>query len=350
MNTDHGSAGGGEILQYWGSSATKQSSQMNVDNIMQYAMLPYIRILLVLLILALGVIIVLKILDVKSPTKGKGMKNALAYMDAIRKHDAAVLANNRRIRIVTTIVEKSPFALPRRQIEYWQYNIDRAQIYIPGKTRLYKAVELHAVFVAFQGLLDACSLLLLPLNPLLQISLIIFFTAMMNIFPMRIIRTTVQAKDEEVVANFQDFYLMIHYVLMASSQTPLEGIMKSYQKTTDSEEMKHFVDVCVHYIDTYGEYNATNYIAKAYREIPEVAKLMRLIRQANEGGDIKAELLGFRKELLDAKRYTIEKKMKKLVDMGRAQFNILMPVLIQAVLSAMSIYFEDLGGVTTWLG
>lgn len=313
-------------------------------------MLPYIRILLILLILALGVIIVLKILDVKSPTKGKGMKNALAYMDAIRKHDAAVLANNRRIRIVTTIVEKSPFALPRRQIEYWQYNIDRAQIYIPGKTRLYKAVELHAVFVAFQALLDACSLLLLPLNPLLQISLIIFFTAMMNIFPMRVIRTTVQAKDEEVVANFQDFYLMIHYVLMASSQTPLEGIMKSYQKTTDSEEMKHFVDVCVHYIDTYGEYNATNYIAKAYREIPEVAKLMRLIRQANEGGDIKAELLGFRKELLDAKRYTIEKKMKKLVDMSRAQFNILMPVLIQAVLSAMSIYFEDLGGVTTWLG
>ena len=149
MNTDGGSAGGGEILQYWGNSATKQSSQMNVDNIMQYAMLPYIRILLIWLILTLGVIIVLKILDVKSPTKGKGMKNALAYMDAIRKHDAAVLANNRRIRIITTIVEKSPFALPRRQIEYWQYNIVRAQFYIPGKTRLYKAVELHAIFVAF---------------------------------------------------------------------------------------------------------------------------------------------------------------------------------------------------------
>ena len=29
------------------------------------------------------------------------MKNALAYMDAIKKHDAAVLANNRRIRIIT---------------------------------------------------------------------------------------------------------------------------------------------------------------------------------------------------------------------------------------------------------
>lgn len=34
------------------------------------------------------------------------MKNALAYMDAIRKYDATVLANNRRIRILTSIVEK----------------------------------------------------------------------------------------------------------------------------------------------------------------------------------------------------------------------------------------------------
>lgn len=94
--------------------------------------------------------------------------------------------------------------------------------------------------------------------------------------------------------------------------------MKSYQKTTDSEEMKHFVDVCVHYIDTYGEYDATRHIAKAYREIPEVAKLMRLIRQANEGGDVKAELIGFRNELLNARRHAIENRMNKLIDMGRA--------------------------------
>lgn len=350
MNTDGGSVGGGEILQYWGSSTTKQSSLMNVDNIVQYAMLPYVRFLVAVLLIAIAVVLVLKILDVKQPTKGKGMKNALAYMDAIKKHDAAVLANNRRIRIITQIVEKTPFALPRREIEYWQYNIDRAQLYIPGHTRLYKATELHAIFIAFAVIFDACQLVLLPLSPVLQISLVIFFTAMMQIFPMRIIRTRVAAKDEEIVANFSDFYLMLHYVLMASSQTPLEGIMKSYQKTTDSEEMKHFVDVCVHYIDTYGEYDATRHIAKAYREIPEVAKLMRLIRQANEGGDVKAELIGFRNELLNARRHAIENRMNKLIDMGRAQFNILMPILIQAVLSAMSIYFEDLAGVTTWLG
>lgn len=323
---------------------------MNVDSILQYAMLPYVRVLVALLLIAIAVIVILKILDVKQPTKGKGMKNALAYMDAIKKHDAAILANNRRIRIITQIVEKSPFALPKREVEYWQYNIDRAQIYIPGHARLYKATELHAIFIALTVLFDACSLVILPISPILQISLIIFFTAMMQIFPMRIIRTTVAAKDEEIIANFQDFYLMIHYVLMTSSQTPMAGIMKSYQKTTDSEEMKHFVDICIHYIDTYGEYEATRHITKAYREIPEVAKLMRLIRQQNDGGDIKAELIGFRNELILARRHAIENKMNKLVQMGRAQFNILMPILIQAILSAVQIYFEDIAGVTTWLG
>lgn len=313
-------------------------------------MLPYVRFIVALLLIILAIMLVLKLLDVKQPMQGKGMKNALAYMDAIRKHDAAVLANNRRIRIITTIVEKQPFALPKRQVDYWQYNIDRAQIYIPGNQRLYKATELHALIVALTAVFDACSVLMIPLSPVLGVSLIIFFTAMMQVFPMRILRARVQAKDEEIVANFQDFYLMLHYVLMASSSTPMAGIMKQYQKTTDSEEMKHFVDVCIHYIDTYGEYAATRHITKAYREIPQVAKLMRLIRQQNEGGDIKAELVGFREELLNAKKYTIQKKMDKLIAMGRAQFNILMPILIQAILSAMSIYFEDLAGVTTWMG
>mgnify|MGYP006990184401 FL=1 len=70
----------------------------------------------------------------------------------------------------------------------------------------------------------------------------------------------VAAKDLEIKSNFSDFYLMIHYVLLASASTPLSGIMKSYQKTTTSKEMQRFIDVAVSYIDTHGEYEATNYI------------------------------------------------------------------------------------------
>ena len=167
--------------------------------------------------------------------------------------------------------------------------------------------------------------------------------------PMMFVRQTVKAKDDEIRENFSDFYLMIHYVLLAGAKTPLASIMKSYAKTTDSKEMQSMVGVCVHFIDTYGEYEATRYISKAYREIPVMGKLMRLIRQANEGGDVEAELMGFRKELLDEKRYAIEKRMDKLIARARASFNLLMPILFQAVLSAMSIYLSDMGLIKTFV-
>ena len=171
-----------------------------------------------------------------------------------------------------------------------------------------------------------------------------------NTVPMMIIRSTVREKDLEIKENFADYYLMIHYVLLANAKTPLNGIMKSYAKTTNSKEMIRYIDACLHYIDTYGEYEATKYITKDYRELPEVGKLMRLIKQANEGGEIEAELYGFRTELLAAKRYAIEKRMEKLIKKAQMSFNILMPVLFQAILSAMAIYISDLGIASTIVG
>ena len=77
---------------------------------------------------------------------------------------------------------------------------------------------------------------------------------------------------------------------------------------------------------------------------------MRLIRQTNEGGDIEAELMGFRTELLAASRYALEKRMEKLIAKAKASFNLLMPILFQAVLSAMSIYISDMGLIGTIAG
>ena len=161
--------------------------------------------------------------------------------------------------------------------------------------------------------------------------------------PFAAIRSKVKTKDNEIVENFADFYLMLHYVLLANANTPLSGIMQSFDKTTDSLEMHRFVDSCTHYIDTYGEYEATGYITKEFREIAEVGKLMRLIKQANSGGDVRSELLNFRTELLNAKKYAIEVRMNKLITKARASFSMLYIVLIQAIISAMAIYFDDLG-------
>ena len=142
---------------------------------------------------------------------------------------------------------------------------------------------------------------------------------------------------------------MIHYVLLASAGTPISGIMKSFDKTTNSDEMHRFIDVCIHNIDTYGEYEGTRHIGRHYREIPQVGKLMRLIRQANEGGDVRAELVGFRDELLAAKKHTIRKRMEKVIMQAKMSFNILLPILFQAIASAAAIYLEDLSMTGSFL-
>ena len=252
---------------------------------------------------------------------------------------------------LTNFVEKTPFSLAKNQADYWQYNINRAGVQIPGKTRNMKATEFNALIVLITMSCCAVGLIIALIANLMLGTLIIIFSVVISSYlPMSIVRSVVKSKDQEIIDNFSDYYLMIHYVILASASTPLEGIMKSYAKTTDSLEMRRYVDACVHYIDTYGEYEATNYIARDYREISEVGKLMRLIRQSNEGGNVEPELIGFRQELIASKQYAMTKRMEKLISRARMSFNILVPILIQAIISAMSIYWKDISVTSTFLG
>lgn len=336
--------GGGEILQYVGNSP-EDKGYVSMDNsfIKQLDMLSSVKILIILLIIVAAVIAILKIMEVRSPFRGKAITTELDNLDKIKKHDDAVIRANKMITSITKIIENSPFNLNKSYIDYWTYNLERANIRIPGGYRVIKPQEFNAIIQAIQLLLCAIFLVFgifisLPIG----VILIIFTVSVASSLPMAYVRQLVKAKDNEIVENFADFYLMLHYVLLASAGTPIAGIMRSFDKTTSSQEMHRFVDVCIHYIDTYGEYDATRYIAKQYREIPQVGKLMRLIRQANEGGDVRAELLGFRNELLAAKKYAIKRRMEKVVSRARFSFNILMPILLQAIISAMAIYFDDL--------
>lgn len=346
-------AGGGEILQFWGNADVYNKNSPYLDNqlIQQFNLIPMMKIIIILIILGLMGVVILKIFNIKSPFRGKGITRELDYMDRVRKHDASIMRANRLMHWVTQFIASTPFTQSNAAKDYWQYNINRAGIKIPGGSRLMKAEELHAIIQFITGCAIVVEIfVLIFLNQILGWVLIISTIIMSSMMPMMIIRNTVTLKDAEIKANFSDYYLMLHYVLVASAKTPLAGIMKSYAKTTSSVEMQRYVDTCIHYIDTFGEYEATRYIAKDYREIPEVGKLMRLIRQANEGGDVESELMGFRTELLREKRYTIEKRMEKLIGRAKASFSILMPVLVQAVISAMAIYVSDLGVAGSLIG
>lgn len=351
MNDQNIGVGGGEVLEYIGQGNNANTTLLDENVIRQFMLLPIVKVLIVVLLIVLAIIIVAKILELRSPFKGKAINSELDYLDMVKKHDESIVKANRTIRAITNIIEKSPFMLSKSYVDYWAYNLERANIKIPGKARFMKPQEFNAIIkiaeIATVGLgLFIAAFLSAPAGLMLIISAIFIASTM----PMATVRSIVKVKDNEIIENFADFYLMIHYVLLASAGTPISGIMKSYDKTTSSEEMHRFVDVCIHYIDTYGEYEATRYISKQYREIAQVGKLMRLIRQANEGGDVRAELIGFRDELLSAKKYAIRKRMEKLVIKAKASFNILMPILIQAIISAMAIYLEDLKLTSTFLG
>ena len=343
--------GGGEILQYVGQDYGKPTYQsMNNTFINQLGMISGVKVLIVLLLLVIMVITIVRIFEIRSPLKGKAITNEFNHLEAVRKRDEQILRANKFINIITRIIEKSPLVLNKTTIEYWQYNLERADIRIPGGHRVMKPQELNALIKFTEVLVTilAIAIAILISAPIGLILIILTWTIGGTV-PMTMIRSIVKTKDNEVIEHFADLYLMLHYVLLASANTPISGILKSFDKTTNSAEMHKFVDCCIHYIDTYGEYEATRHIGKQYREVPEVSKLMRLIRQANEGGDVRAELMGFRTELLSAKKYAIEKRMEKIVAQAKASFNLLVPVLIQAIISAMAIYLEDLSLIGSFM-
>jgi len=347
VDTRGGQAAGGNILKYWDQS-NQPDQNLDTDLIRQFLMLPYVRVLIVILIITAMVLIMIQILKLRSPFKGKAVVNELEYLEKVKQRDRSVIRSNKFIRVVTRVVEKSPFPMNTSLMDYWNYNLVRANIRIPGGSRVIKAEEFHAIIIAIQAFVIGVGVMIAMLfSAPVGVMLVISAIFLGNILPMAYVRQLVKSKDLEIKENFADFYLMIHYVILAGAGTPLTSIIKSYDKTTSSDEMHRFVDVCIHYMDTYGEYESTRFITSTYREIPEVAKLMRLIRQSNEGGDVRAELMGFRNEIMAAKRYAISKRMDKLVARAQASFNILMIVLVQAVISAMAIYLEDLSLIST---
>lgn len=342
MNTKDQTLGGGEILQLGGE---KESlfPMMDTNLMQQFEMLGWVQWLIIGLLVFFMVLIIMRMLGKKSPLRGRGIAAELDVMADIRKRDAAILAANKNIRLITEIIEKTPLTLSKYQVDYWNYNLTRADIRIPGGSRVYKAQEFNAIVKAAQVLIVAMSLVLAVfVNSILGAVLAIVAIFMGNTLPLMTVRAMVKAKDEEIEANFSDFYLMLHYVIIARANTPLSSIIKSYDKTTNSEEMHKFANTCISLLDTYGEFVGPAMITERYKEIPVVCKLMRLIRQSNQGADVAPELIGFRKEIIDAKEYALRKRGDKLIARARASFNLLMPVLIQAIISAMMIYMDDL--------
>lgn len=348
--TKNGSIGGGEILPYIGNNEHKGTQYIDWDLVKQFASIPLVKAIIVLLLITLCTLLILRMFNIKTLFKGKGILSEISNIEKIKSRDRYILQSNKFLARITKIVQRTPFLMTNNAREYMDYNLKRANIRVPGGYRYMSSLEFNAIMKMIAFILCIIAIIAtLFVSSLLGVLIFASTVVATGILPKQIIRSIVRERDQEIRDNFSDLYLMLHYVLIIGGQTPIDKIMKSYSKTTDSAEMIRFVDNCVGHIDTHGEYGATTLIAKDYREIPEVGKLMRLIKQMYDGAEIEQELIGFREEIIKQRKLMIETRMNALVLRAELSLKILMIILFQAILSAMALYLPDLGVATSFL-
>lgn len=324
---------------------------MNEGLIATLANINTIKVVIILLILLVAVIFILRQFNIKSLFSGKGITSNIENIMAMHQRDKNILLANRVLKLVSSVARIPIFRDDEVTREYMQYNIKRAGIKGPGGFKDLSADEFRGLTILGTAIVDLVFVLFTLFGmPAVTIIGIVAATFAGSTLPKMVLRTTVAQKDAQLKAGFPDFYMMMHYVLLTGAKTPIDRVMKSYAKVTDSKEVLRFIDISVDYIETFGEYSAMQYIAKDYREVDYVGKFCRLIKQMLEGGDVTGELKGFRDELILAKKWEIEKRGDKLIARAKASFGILMVLLIQAVISAMMIYLPDLGSAGSIFG
>lgn len=309
------------------------------------------------ILIILFVALALRMLNINIRTKVKlkhgsvrvqrdGASRIVSDINQKRRRDTLIIATNRALAIAARIVAKTPFSVSELKDEYMRYNLKRAGVRIAGGMRIMTPQEFQAAIVVITTVIEAILLLLMPLNPMVS-GLLMFATPIAaGIMPTTVLRSTVAAKDKELEEEFTGLYLMVHHGLMRGGKTPIGDILKSYSKTTTSEEIRRFVDSCISYLSDYDEFDAMAKISSDYREVAVVCKMARLIRQLHSGAEIKEELIGFREELLTSSKYLMDKKMQKLIRRAEYSFYIVYIILVQAIISALAVFFPDLMSVS----
>lgn len=340
--------GGGEILQY-DIEAQYKTIFVNWNVVKLYTYIPYMFLGMALCLIIAGGLYYMQRKGM-SVFGTYGISYSIARRNKEIRRRNHLIALNQFIRNLTDLVERSPFRSNKNNKDYMDYNLKRAGFKLPGNQPMYLE-QYNALKCALTFLMIAFALFIsIFVNTPVGILLLGLSIMASAVLPTMIIRAIVEHKDTEIRNNFMDFYLMLHYSLLIKSNTPLSKLMQSYAKTTDNPVMHQFVAECINSLDTYGEYNATEIIAKDYRELAPVGKLMRMIKQLQDGADVTQELKGFRAELITAERVRIGDHCDKQVAKIMGLIYVAYIFLFQIVLSGLAIYLPDLGGLSAITG
>lgn len=348
---DRTSIGGGEVLDFIGNKAEVAWKYMNAELINHFEHYSLYKVGLCALIILIAVLIALRILGIRTIGQDAGVRAEVENIKSLRRTEANILAKQKRLLKLKSLMRAFGLEPNQTFVDYMNYNLKRACILAPSGDRALDAYEYNA-YVKTGTFLTAiiCILVMFFNNLALGLILLCLSLIMWSVLPNMIVRSEAVRRDAIIRENFFDFYAEIHYILKDGGGASLVKKIRTYSKSIQNKpEMARFADNCADLLDLYGEYEGTLHVSKEYKEIPEVGKLMRLIRQFNDNADISQELEGFRQQLLTEKQLKMEAAQKKLIEKARMSFNILMIILVQAILSAMAIYIPDLGGIGSFL-
>lgn len=342
--------GGGEILDFIGNKGEEAWYTMNESLIRQIDSLPLIKLGICLLIIFILVLIIFRILGLGQGIVYSGVEAELANINRLKKRDTYIIKRNKQLSKLTNIVEGLGLGVDKSRITYLEYNLKRAGVKNPGGQRTLTPQEYNAIIKGVMGVFIAMGLVLCLLNASIGLIVALLGIIVMNIAPDAILRDTVVRKDAVIRRNFFDFYGELHYPIVANEDEPLVKILRNYSRVDLIPEMKEFTNNVADLFDLHGEYEGTKYVSQEYKEIPEVSKLMRLIRQYHDGADVVNDMVGFREQLLLQQQMEIDKSCEKIIRKARSSFNLIYIILFQAIISAMAIYLPDLGNVSSLFG
>ena len=314
---------------------------MNEQLINLFGSIWLIKIAIVLLIAIFAVIIILKVIGKKNIVN-KGLGEVISNHAEVRRHDKKILNTEKNLRRLRKFIDSTLLAINSdTEREYLQYNVSRAGLRIAE--RQMTADEYNAICRFAQLIVIAIFLIAgLFVNAFAGIVGIICTIMLGETLPKYIIRSIVNAKDSEIQKNFSQLYLLLHYNMVSGLKTSIYKNLQACIDALDSKELKNFARTWMTYIDETGEQQSVNQMAKDYREIHVVVRLMRIVKQLYDGDDVVNELEGFRQEIVNASYEQVVQRQKAISAKATRSLGIVMIILVQAIISAMFIYFPDI--------
>lgn len=349
---DRTTVGGGEVIDFLNPQEKFNWVWHDTELMNHFENLGWYKVALTAALILILILIMLKIFNIRTVGTDPGVRAEIDNIKNLRRNDKAIKDRAHLLKWIVNFVSMFGIRPDENYIDYMNYNLKRAGIMAPEGERTLTAIEYYSLVKFGTFVTTIICLLSVFIFKSSSVGVILIAVELLcwQVFPNVVVRSMALQKDAIIRENFFDFYAELHYILKDGGNAPLNKRIRAYAKSVMRiPEMVRFADNCADLIDLYGEYDATLYIAKEYREISEVGKLMRLIRQFNENADITNDLEGFRQQLLTEKELKMADRQKKLIQRARMSFNVLIIILVQAIFSAMAIYFKDIMSVGSFL-